>query len=330
MLTGATTLLKHVPCTQLHPLVVVKSQVVGFVGFILILHNVPWRQGDLLFLQGSKIVEIIRMTIDHRYPVDLDMVKLALMERQFNSVMYLYSCPQDAIDCFLKTLHAGRCLTLRLSGYTRPLVPNLLRDAGCRRGLLELNQFENTPPRLLLWDYQGKNPLKWLRWGHVALYNLENADEPHHIRRRTAAPEKPEGTAGMSVEPDVAPPLDLPGAHAQEDEKLAALFRVLFQSFRLRANECYGRNCDEEVTNAMKEVQSVVPEFDVERIIPKTLPLLFDVIMKVTCGAPLLKRTRLRDATKSLTAELYNEYYNILKEHDVVPQIERFYAQFRK
>jgi hypothetical protein len=77
-------------------------------------------------------------------------------------------------------------------------------------------------------------------------------------------------------------------------------------------------------------VRQTKPEFDLSRLSPATVLGVFDLLEKTLEMAPMLKRSKLRAATRRLLEDLYNANFEILEANGAVERLEELYYRLKK
>ena len=122
-----------------------------------------------------------------------------------------------------------------------------------------------------------------------------------------------------------------PPAPGRENEAdYVRLLDHMFRGFRKEAHECFGRKVEGAITRAARQVRQTKPEFDLSRLSPATVLGVFDLLEKTLEMAPMLKRSKLRAATRRLLEDLYNANFEILEANGAVERLEELYYRLKK
>jgi hypothetical protein len=357
MINGALEIIRGVSSSHIDPLLLPESHGDGSVGYIIVAYQDDTDSLDMLFLKGKAITQCARISRDIRIIQSVESVRGRLRAGQGRALVYLFQATEPALDRFARTFQFEPCLKMQIDLLTRRQRGTLVRAAGCRKGLLELDRFTGVLPSIELYDFETPEQLMVLesrmKRGRLILYDLErNRDlfmgEPARVERepsRPPAPPLPSTPAPpVTTRPDPLPPAgdpaDLlaprgvrkpPPERRQEprDQELVPLFEKMFRSFRREAFECFGGRLESALHSAENEVQLLNPEFDMTSLSHESAPVVLDLIETMVRQAPILKRSRLKSTALTLVADLYSRHYDIIDRNGAVDRVEQSYYRLK-
>ncbi len=116
----------------------------------------------------------------------------------------------------------------------------------------------------------------------------------------------------------------------KDKPEFVRLFERIFRSFRQVAYECLGDRWDMMISQAENQSRLLVPELDLGSLNEETAPTVLNVIEFIATEAPLLKRSRLRNAALTLIADIYNKQYELLEQQNKIDLVEQIYFRLKR
>jgi hypothetical protein len=342
MINGALEIIRGVSSAHIDPLVLPESHGDGSLGYIVIAYVDGPDTFDMLFLKGKAITQCARISRDIRTTQSVESVRGRLRASGGRALVYLFQTTEPALDRFERTLHYEPCLKLQIDHLTRRQRGMLVRSSGCRRGLLELDQFPGVLPSIELYDFESTEQLMVLesrmKRGRLILYDVErNRDlfkgEPARPERE---PPRPPALPSPSeppppVRPGPEPPvqaLNENAPHGPPDE-FVLLFDRMFRTFRREAFECCGKKLEPLIQGAEHEVRLLNPAFDLNSLSRETAPAVLNLMEAMVREAPFMKRSKLKALVLTLLGDLYSRHYDTLERNGAVETVEQSYFRLR-
>jgi len=326
------------------------------------------RTWDAILLAGNAEPDCMRLTETARALLPFARVphELQTAGGEGRSV-YLFEAPERLLRDFLSTAHADPVLKVALDSLDARQIETLLASSPLRQGLLERSDLSGDLPRFELVRIstvvEGLGipfVLPQLQLGYekggIALYPLDpaigraapgtwsQASMDYGVEMESAlisgasdsAPKARKGAAGniaRLVRPR-HPPLPSPhhpsGTAPGEPDQVIIIFQRLFRSFRKKAVDCLGSRWEDDYRSAVEKVRFLTPEFQPDTLTSSTAPQILDLILELTASAPLLRRSRLREAALLLLAEIYDKHYDMLETRGLVDRVEHAYLRLKK
>jgi hypothetical protein len=191
MINGATQILAGVPGKHLDPLLLAQSQSADAVGFIMIAYQRQLvgdsqpavRYYDLLFFQGSQIVECARLNQDLRFQLHRDgaIETFRKFGREETTRVFLFLAPDELLHRFRSTFYYEPCLKVQVKALSKKQIVTLLMSTGCQRGIIECNEFTQLAPSIELLEISSPDDIiqyhPKFKHGRILLYDIEKNKE---------------------------------------------------------------------------------------------------------------------------------------------------------
>ncbi|MGB2867275.1 MAG: hypothetical protein WBD36_02395 [Bacteroidota bacterium] len=191
MINNATPIISSIPGKHLDPLLLAQSQSSDSTGFIMIAYQErttsesapPAYFYDLLFFRGSEIYDCARMNQDLRFhlPLDTVLTTFKTLGRTDSTRLSLFVGQNEDIQRLRSTIYHEPCLKVPVRALSKNHIRALLINTGCRRGIIECNDFTNPSPVLDL--HEVTSPEEFLQYqpkfrnGRLLLYDIEKCKD---------------------------------------------------------------------------------------------------------------------------------------------------------
>ncbi len=202
MITGSTTILSDIPSQHLDPMLLVRSQEKGKIGYVMVAYEKePLREPksqdlflatrwyyDLFFYRGQRIFDCARLNQDLRFNLGINATLQTFRDHRGESgvSVSLFEAPEDMIQRFRATFYYEPCLKVQIESLTQEQILTLLRSSRCQNGILESNEFIEKTPGIQLVDIHQSTDLESyqpaFKHGRILLYDIDKNREIIHER----------------------------------------------------------------------------------------------------------------------------------------------------
>lgn len=167
MLTTARPIFEHVPAAFADPAGLADQQAAGVVSLIVAHYGAPPAEDgplgptfDTFVAASGALLAVARTTADYRFPVTPAAALARFYEHRdaaHPASLSLFELSESDCARFLETVFYSECLKLHVRGAdSAALVADQVARSGCRRGVIEFNDFSDpAAPRVHLLDLDG-------------------------------------------------------------------------------------------------------------------------------------------------------------------------------
>lgn len=267
MINGATQIIAGVPGKHLDPLLLAQSQTQDSVGFIMIAYQrqstaedqAPSRFYDLLFFRGPEIFESARLNQDLRFQLHQEAAfnTFKSLGRDDATRVFLFLASDELLHRFRSTFYYEPCLKVQVKALSKKQIITLLTSTGCRRGIIECNEFTQLAPSMELLEISSSDDIiqyqPKFKHGRILLYDTEKNKElvqERYAIQSNRPPRLPSGSADDE----------------KKDEKLTRPSFHIFGSSKIRDIDKREPYLDEkeaeEFTEFIKKILNSPPQPD--------------------------------------------------------------------
>jgi|GEM_PF-1892491 hypothetical protein len=187
MINGASQIIGNVPGKHLDPFLLVHSQIPESVGYVLVVYQRSGQEDapsssrffDLLFFRGSSIFECVRMNRHIRFSLAPERIRETFRNsgKDESCRISLFLTTETLVQRFQSTIYCEPCLKIPVRAVSAKRISTLLQDTGCRRGIIECNDFTQQSPLLELNEVTSADMTQYrpkYKNGHILLYDTDS------------------------------------------------------------------------------------------------------------------------------------------------------------